>query len=247
MFGFAKRPRWLVLHATVLAVVGLFALAGVWQLDRLSERREHNALVLQRRSMPLAEIGGFFDSPDTVAHRRVRTSGRYDTGREVLLLGRSDGGPPGNHVLTPLVLPGGRAIIVDRGWVPVELDSAPVVEALPPDGRVEVTGIVLPSEGSGPLGPGKDAPLGEAISRADIARIGRSLPYRTFPLYFVLQKQKPPQTEGLPKPAQLPELEEGSHLIYAIQWFLFIAIALVGYGAIIRREARKAMATAHEA
>jgi cytochrome oxidase assembly protein ShyY1 len=228
----------LVLHVALLVVVGLFALAGFWQLDRLSERRERNELVRERRELPVTNIRDLPDDPDAVAHRRARAEGRYDTGREILLLGRSDRGRPGNHVLTPLVLSGGRAVIVDRGWVPVEFDSAPVVDALPPDGRVEVTGTLQPSEGGGPLA--SDDEIGEAISRIDVARIGRSLPYRTFPLYLVLQKQEPAQPGELPNPATPPELGEGSHLIYTIQWFLFIAIALVGYGAILRREARKA-------
>jgi surfeit locus 1 family protein len=169
-------------------------------------------------------------------------TGRYDTGREILLRGRPNQDRPGNHLLTPLVFRGGRAVIVDRGWVPPELETPPVVDALPPTAHVEVTGIGLPSEGSGPFSSAKGAIEDREVSRIDVSRIARTLPYRTFPVYLVLVKQTPPQRGELPDPITLPELEEGPHLVYAIQWFLFIPIAFVGYGAILRREARKAAA-----
>ncbi len=230
----------MILHFLVLLIVGLFALAGVWQLQRLSERRAHNVFVREQQERSTAPIGDLRDAP---AQRRVRASGRYDTGREVILRGRAsrpNGGRPGNHVLTPLVMNGGRAVIVDRGWVPFELDSPPVAGARPPDGQVEVTGVLLPSEGSGPLTGGtRDETRPRELARIDVARISRWLPDETHPLYLVLQRQEPAQRGELPIPVGLPSLDEGPHLIYAVQWFLFIPIALGGYSAILRREARK--------
>ena len=237
MHHFLVRPRWLALHALVIVIAALCAVAGLWQIDRLSERRERNAFVTERRSMPVADLNDLIEDPDDAVHRRVRAAGRYDPGRELLLIGRPNNGKPGNHVLTPLVINGGRALVVDRGWVPPHHDSAPVVEALPPDGEVEVTGILLPSEGSAPLGGGSEP--GETVARIDVATIGRSLPYRTLPLYVVLTSQKAAQGGELPEPITLAELSEGSHRLYAIQWLLFIVIGFVGYGAIVRREVRK--------
>lgn len=240
MYDFVRRPRWVVLHVLLLVVVGLFALAGVWQLQRLSERREHNDFVRDQRRKAVAWMEDVFDRPDEAEHRRVRVSGKYDTGREAILRGRSDRGRPGNHVLTPLVSTGGRAVIIDRGWVPFELNRPPVVDALPPDATVEVTGIALPSEGSAPLtGRAIDESLPRELSRIDIDRLARSLPYETFPMYLALTQQAPAQRGELPDPVSLPKLDEGPHLLYAIQWLLFIMIAVVGYATILRREARK--------
>lgn len=230
----------MVFHVLVCVVVGLFGLAGVWQLHRLSERREHNAFVVEQRRRPVESLGNVFDRPDDAEQRRLRASGRYDTGREVILRGRSDRGRPGNHVLTPLVMSGGRAVIVDRGWVPFELDRAPVVDALPSEGTVEVTGIALPGEGSAPLaGSGAQAPAPRVVSRIDLRRLARSMPYETFPLYVVLSNQQPELSRELPDPVTIPKLDEGPHLLYAIQWFAFIAIALVGYVTLLRRESRR--------
>jgi hypothetical protein len=56
--------------------------------------------------------------------------------------------------------------------------------------------------------------------------------------YLWLQNQGPPQASGLPKIVPLPELSEGPHLSYAIQWFSFACVALIGWGVLIRKEAR---------
>lgn len=239
-YRFALRPRWIVLHILLVIVVALFGLAGFWQLDRLAERRDHNALVARRSRMPEQVLRRFLDSPGEATYRHIVARGRYDIGREIVLRSRGNEEQPGNHVLTPLVMDGGRAVIVDRGWVPARFESPPVVDALPPDGELVVSGIVLPSEGSGPFTPSPKRERLEAIARIDIGRIGRALPYETFPSYLVLREQDPRQRGDYPVPASSRlVLEEGPHLIYAIQWFLFIAIALIGYRAILRREARK--------
>jgi cytochrome oxidase assembly protein ShyY1 len=237
VYRFALRPRWLALHAVIVLIGAACALAGFWQLDRLSERRERNALVTERRAAAVVPIDDVIRDPDGAVHRRVRATGRYDVGREVILVGRPNDGRPGNHVLTPLVMPGGRALIVDRGWVPAQHDSAPVVEAPPPEGVVELTGILLPSEGTAPLS--NDATVSDTVARIDVATLGRSLPYRTIPLYLALTAQRPAQNGELPDRISLAELSEGSHRLYAIQWFLFIVIGVVGYAAIVRREASR--------
>ncbi|MGH2759921.1 MAG: SURF1 family cytochrome oxidase biogenesis protein [Actinomycetota bacterium] len=235
MYRFALRPRWLVVHVVIVIIGVLCAVAGFWQLDRLSERRDRNALVTQRRAQAVVGAEDVVADPDETVHRRVRAMGRYDVGREVVLIGRPNDGRPGNHVLTPLVLTGGRALVVDRGWVSPDHDSAPVVDALPPQGEVEVTGILLPSEGAAPLSGAAEP--GDTVARIDVETLGRSLPYPTLPLYLALTAQQPAQRGELPDPISLAELSEGSHRLYAIQWFLFIVIGVVGYAAILRREA----------
>lgn len=226
-----------MIHVVIAAVVALFAVAGFWQLDRLSERRERNAFVRERRAQPVVPIEPFIDNPSEAREAHFVASGRYDVGREVILVGRGNDGRPGNHVLTPLIISGGLAVLVDRGWVPVDVDKPRAPQARPPDGEVRVTGVALPSEGSGPFPSGsKDEPT-TAVSRIDVQRIARGLPNKVWSLYLLLQEQEPAQQE-LPEPAKLASLGEGPHLAYAIQWFLFIPIALIGYGAILRREAR---------
>jgi cytochrome oxidase assembly protein ShyY1 len=237
MYRFALRRRWIVLHIVLLALIGAFALAGVWQLQRLASKRDQIALVSERQRLDPVSVEAAFRDADNATNRRIRARGRYDIAREVVLRGRANRDRPGNHVLTPLVVAGGRAVTVDRGWVPERFDSPPVANASPPDGPVTVTGVLLPSEGRAPF-TSRPRKRPEVVTRVDVQTLAIGVPYRTHPLYLVLAEQDPPQAE-LPAPITLPKLDEGPHLAYAIQWFLFIAIALIGYGAILRREARK--------
>jgi surfeit locus 1 family protein len=235
VYGFLLRPRWIMRHVVVLTIVGLFALAGVWQIHRLHERRAHNALVMSREREPEAAVDAAVRDAATASHRRVHVTGRYDAAREVVLLGRGNGDNDGNHVLTPLVS-GGRAVIVDRGFVPPEDDTPPVRAAAPPTGTVTVHGELLSSERS-PFGSGKGKT--NVLSLIDIPRLAKQLPYPVAPLYVLLQKQSPPQSGELPVRVKPEPLTQGPHKSYAIQWFSFIVIGLVGYGAFIRREASR--------
>jgi surfeit locus 1 family protein len=237
------RPRWLVGHVVVLAlVVGLVNL-GFWQLRRLEQRRETNALVRSR----MAASAGALDevmAPDVgkaqlkqVEYRRVTAMGTYDPDGQVLVRARQLEGRPGNEVLTPLVLGNGAAVIVNRGWVPTDAaGQVTMADVIPPTGQVEVTGLLRQTQRRGRFGP-KDPEGGRLreVVRIDIERLQRqsSIPLR--PAWLQMQTQTPAQLNGLPEPLPPPELDEGRHLTYALQWFLFAAMALAGWGVAIVR------------
>ncbi|HXF72366.1 MAG TPA: SURF1 family protein [Actinomycetota bacterium] len=224
------------LHLAVVVVASTCVRLGFWQLDRLEQRRAFNALVRAREAMPAEPVDRLL-LPGTEAaaasYRRAWAEGRYDPGREVLLFGRSLDGAPGSHVLTPLLLPDGRALVVDRGWVPLDVEEPPVAWAAPPSGRVRVEGILLPPESADP-----DALAGGRLERVSLAALARALPYPLLPAYLELRRQDPPPGP-LPRPAPPPELTEGPHLSYAVQWFLFAAVAVAVYAALLRRELRR--------
>lgn len=228
-------PRWLVAHVVVIGAVATCTALGLWQLDRLEQRRETNARILQRGAEPVAPLPDLIEpdapDPETLAFRRVRVRGVYDVEGQVVLVGRSLEGQPGNHLLTPLVTEEGWAVLVERGWVPY--DVPPVEATAPPQGEVEVVGTVLASEG-----PAEPVDGGTRIQEVDLAAIGASVPYPLEPVYVRLSGQRPPP-EGLPIPVSPPATDEGPHLSYAVQWFLFGATAFVVYGALVRKELRR--------
>lgn len=241
---FVLTPRWLALLAFALLVAATCVRLGIWQLDRLEQRRTLNASIragLAAAPAPLGELAG--EDPATLAYRRVEVAGRYDPSREVLWYGRALNGEPGHHVLTPLLLDepvaGAAAVLVDRGWVPFELDTPPVGPAAPPAGEVTVSGFLLPVAGESDVvlerGAGGRV---LTVSRDEPAAIGRELGLELYPLPVQLQRQDPPQPSALPAVVPPPELSEGPHLSYAIQWFTFATIALVGYVLLVRRELR---------
>lgn len=219
-----------------LVVAGVCVRLGFWQLDRLHGRRDVNARIrvgLTQAARPLSEL--LAEHPATaLGFRQVAVTGTYDTADEVILYGRTLDGRNGNHVLTPLKpSDGGPFVIVDRGWVPFEMDTPPVTAASPPSGTVTVTGALFPPDASG-----GDVLTSPTVSRVDLTQIAATLGEDVLPMYVLLAEQDPAQPNGLPRPAPLPELTEGPHLSYAIQWFAFATIAIVGLAVLVRRDLR---------
>ena len=209
MYRFALRGRWLVGTLLVLAVAALCVRLGLWQLDRLDQRRERNALVAARAA---EEAGPLPADADAALYRRVRVSGTYLRGSDTIDGGRALDGRPGEHVLTAFAVDDGRTVLVNRGWVPNSgaPSGRPPADAAAPDGEVTVTGVVLPS------------------------------PQERFPVLIRLEEQEPPQAFDLPVAlgGEEVDLGEGPHLSYAVQWFLFAAVALVGWPVLLWRTAR---------
>ena len=237
------RPRWVGLTVFAIAVVAVCARLGVWQLDRLEERRLFNDRFAAGLAAAPAPLEDLLAGDGPLAYRRAIAVGRYDAEHEVILYGRSLDGQAGNHVLTPLVLADGRAVIVDRGWVPFEMDAPPVAAAPPPTGVVEVEGPLLAAQpgGAGSIQPGADRVT--TMRTVDIDAIDRDVPYELVPWFVQLQAQSPAAGE-LPVPAPPPELTEGPHLGYAFQWFAFATIAAIGYVILVRREVKEQHAAA---
>lgn len=246
-------PRWLFGHLLALSLVALFVSFGFWQLRRLEQRDLSNALLESRLSaepQPFNELASQYDlsappeAEDAAAYRRAAVTGRFDAENEVLLRSRAYSGSPGYHVLTPLRLQNGRVLLVDRGWVPFELDDPPISEAAPPQGTVTVTGTLQPPQ-LGPEGGGLADRLGlvqrdpaegplEAVFFVNPARLSGQMPYALEPVFLELATQTPAQLGPLPVPPEPLELTRGPHLSYAFQWFAFALIGVVGYGVLMR-------------
>lgn len=185
-------------------------LLGRWQLDRLAQRRARNALLAARLALPPLPVGGGILA-DSARQRRVVARGVYDFFAERTWPGRSFQGTPGVALVTPLHLADGSTVLVDRGWVPSP-DAFHVDHTLyrEPD-TATVTGLALiPPRGRGDV---------------DVAGF----------LPFVIQADMPDPARGLPRRWPLPAFDDGPHLSYAIQWFSFALIALVGTAVLIRK------------
>lgn len=238
MYRFLLSPRWLVGHVIVAGVAVLFVSLGLWQLDRHEERTTRNALVAERMAAPPVSLEEPSETPvEDLSYRRVVVSGRYLSDQEVLVTPRSWRGQSGHHVLTPLALDDGQALLVDRGWVPFEEDRPPVEAAAPPPGEVRVEGLVFPDEPPARFAPAipEDGAL-ETVSRVDVERLQRQVDRPLRP-YYVQAREQSPAAGTLPLATEPIELDAGSHFSYAVQWFLFTAVGLVGYPALIRRTA----------
>jgi surfeit locus 1 family protein len=228
-------PRRVAIVAVAVAVAAACVGLGFWQLRRLDDRRTANAAILSARSAPPATVRSAADVAALAPFRRVLAQGTYDLEGEAIVYGRSLNGAPGHLVVTPLALDDGSGILVIRGWVPFRMDVAPLEEAAPIVRDVGVEGFLVTAEshdGSPPDAQG-------VVRTLDPAAIAQPLPFEVAPLVLQLEEQRPPQP-GLPAPVPPPELSEGPHLSYAVQWFSFAAIALLGAAALLRHDRRVA-------
>jgi len=246
-YRFALRPKWIIWHVIAVSAVVTMVFLGLWQVRRLQERRADNAIILARGSvdpMPVAEVL----APDTLptkvealTFRRVVAVGEYRVADEVLVRNRTNGGAPGYWVLTPLQQASGVALVVNRGWIPLPYGDAndPALFA-PPSGTVTVTGAIHETqkqEGLGVEDP-TDGRLAK-LSRVDVPRLGQQVAYPVLPAYIDLVGSDPPSLLAQPQPIPPRELNDGSHVNYAGQWFIFTTLTLITYPLLLRRTARR--------
>lgn len=227
-----------------LAVAVLFAVVCVglsnWQVSRLEEKRLENSRVLENYEndpIPLVEA---LPSPDAWQDDQEWTpvvlTGRYLEEEQVLVRNRPRNGQPGFEVLTPLELPDGSVFVVDRGWLPTgNAQDLPDVVPEPPTGEVTVTARLKPGE---PALQGRSAADGQ-IATVELSQFDDRIDAPVYTgAYGLMASESPAPADDRPLPAFKPELDEGSHLSYALQWIVFglLGFAFLGYA--IREEYR---------
>jgi surfeit locus 1 family protein len=230
----------------VLAIALVCFRLCAWQLARLHERRAANAAIAARLDAPA--LPGFESVTDTTGalYRRLRLHGRFDDARAIVLPGRSLFGSPGVHLLAPLVLSDGSAVLVNRGWVPSP-DGATIDYArVPHETSDTIVGLMLAF-------PGRSASIAQNADPSrtatengfrrvwyaiDEQSLRAQFPYPLAP--FVLQILPASGDHDYPKRIAPPALDEGPHLSYAIQWFSFAIIFIVGWITfLLRRRAER--------
>ncbi|WP_320069348.1 SURF1 family protein [Micromonospora sp. RTGN7] len=250
MYRFLLTPRWLGILALTLVAAAVMVLLGNWQLDRYQGRTAINERIDAGERMnpvplrdavpaPNGGAGTAGSAPaDEATWTRVTVTGRYDTANIVLVRGRTVDNRVGFEVVTPLVLADGTAVLVDQGWVPPAPGGAMAQPQLPPvpPGEVTVVGRVHPTEsGTGAIGR-REGRL--EARRIGVPRLARELPY---PVHgaFVLLDEQTPTADPLFRAVPIGHTNNWQNLGYVVQWWLFAAMTLFGYGWVARREARR--------
>ena len=248
---FALTPKWIVRHVLVVALVVTMVVLGFWQLRRLDDKRTYKDLVEARQEQPLADVADVVpadaavddDAVDAVLYRSVRAVGSYAGEDTVVVENRTRDGAPGAWVLTPMQLDDGTAVVVNRGFIGFNRQGA-IVPPPSPSGTVQIEGLVFPSERRGSFGP-RDPVAGrlDVLARVDLDRYAVQLDYPLLPAYVQLVASDPGEmaaAEGEPALVALgpPEPDEGPHLAYAVQWFIFSTIAGGGYVLLLRKMAQ---------
>ena len=239
------RPGTLAAHVVVAAAVVTCVALGQWQLERLAVVRANNELVAQRSVAEPVDLLGLLTTTEPVAgdpssiaaveFRRVVATGVLRRDEELLHRNRSLGGRQGYHVVTPLELDDGTVVLVVRGWVPANLSVPPVAEARAPEGRVSIVGLIERSVAQPRFGA-RDPETGalERVFHLDTSRLDGQVEGALRDVIVRAEAGSPGVGVGptaLPAALGPPELSEGNHRSYAVQWFVFAVIALGAHGA----------------
>lgn len=249
-----RAPGRLIALALALVFAVVAVLLGTWQFSRHQDRLADRALVERNYDaapVPLEEVLGDPDRPwrEELEWTHVEVSGTYEPDAQLLVRNRPFRQTVGYAVTVPLLPASGEgALLVDRGWVPNARDAATLPEVPPvPAGEVRVTGWLRPSEADlgRELPPGQMASiqLTEAAERTGLDLLGG---------YLVLDTESnatgtsvAPQDR--PTPADRPDTGLGSHLAYALQWWLTAPVGIVLVLMAVRRDLRDARAVAEDA
>jgi cytochrome oxidase assembly protein ShyY1 len=246
MYRFMLRPRWIILHVLIVALVVTMINLMFWQFRRYHERQALNEKLEQgSRAKPipldqaLADING--EGADKLQYRTVKVSGTFDASAEVTVANRTFNSAPGRWVATPLrPTGGGPAVLVVRGWIPeaVTGTTPPIAGVEPPSGPVKVTGYLDLTQTKGTFGAA-DAPTGtlHALQRVDVARFTKQYGPTVQKVFIQLTTQSPPTRSTQLQPVPPPDPDAGPFQSYAYQWLLFSIVATVGYPLALRRRA----------
>lgn len=215
--------------AFALVSAGVFIRLGFWQISRLHQRRASNALIISRLDSAQVDVNDIPHDTALARFRLVRVAGVPDYDHELIFAARSYQGSPGVNFLTPVRFPGrDTAVIVDRGWVYTP-DGSTIDAKRWRDRDSVFTGYVeeYPSTG-GATYVGKPTII--ARLSADVVR--KAIPYPIAPIYVVELGDSVKAQDHIVR-LSVPPLDEGPHTGYAIQWFFFATVALVGAGFVL--------------
>jgi surfeit locus 1 family protein len=238
--------RWLLSTLLVIPAVLVMVRLGIWQLDRLDQRRAFNTRVQVQQAQPALVLDAHTASEDLTGmeYRQVVVRGVYDFSAQVGLVNQAWENEIGVHLLTPLRIEGSdRYVLVNRGWVPSPGFKYDDWDQYGEPGVVEVRGILRASQDKPDFGrradpiPAAGEPPLRAWSFANVAAIGGQLSYQLLPVY--IQQAPDPVWTSLPYRTQSSlDLTEGPHMGYALQWFAFASILACGYPWFIYRRER---------
>jgi len=227
-----KEP-WALFKSLIALLLIIFCLWGSqWQYHRGVDRHARNAVIEERIAKPPIELNTVTSDLPNYEWQTVSTAGTFDTDKQILLRNRYNDGKYGYEVLTLFRSTAKQSFWVDRGWVEAGATATtpPVVTPLP-QGVVSITGR-LRLDSSLPRGsffalPGKGKGL--------VSELNAQSQLNTEKFYVDLLSGS--DTSLTPEvTAQLPELSDGPHMAYALQWIFFGGLVI--YGRILIRRTR---------
>jgi len=236
-----KGLAWFTLFT--LAIVALLIGLGVWQLKRLAWKEGLIAEIEARAKgtpITLKEAIAVSRESRDPSYYRVHAKGSFDHAKERYLYALSDDGEPGWHVITPFSSVEGDLVLIDRGFVPVNLRDPSSRAAGQLEGEVDVTGLVRLPESPGPFTPDNEPDNNRWFWRDLSGMMYSMFPTSTMdPAPFFLEAEKSDVPGGWPEGGQTRLELPNNHLQYAITWFLLAGAVVVIYLVYVRGTYRR--------
>ncbi|WP_165906096.1 SURF1 family protein [Agromyces badenianii] len=240
---FLLHRRW----AGYLVLTIIFAIVssalGTWQLNRRAEALAEVARIdanYDAEAVPVAEA-----LPDPASFdidqrwQVVSLSGEYLVDEEVVVRNRPFEGSSGFQVVTPFRLDDGTVFMIDRGWIAQNSAGRPSDVPAPPAGHVEVEARLKAGEGRI---EGRTS-TGVEFATIDLEELSERVGEPSYTAAYGVLVQSGADADEPPLAAARPERDEGPHLSYALQWFVFALMAFIGLAWAANQE-RKAIAEA---
>lgn len=206
---------------------------GLWQLRRRGQRRELNARIIARLGDPPVPVTALPRDSSSLHYRQLRVRGVYDYAHQITLVDRSRNGSPGVNILTPVRIAGtDTAVLVNRGWVYAPDGVTTKLSTWREADSIDALGYARPLSVPYPGKPEMERHPG-AYRWVALGPLRSAIPYPLYPFTVVLEEGRVAST-GAPPRVPPPPLDEGPHMNYAIQWFAFATIAVVGSIAYLR-------------
>lgn len=226
-FRFLLSRRWVLLALAVVLLSYLAYWLGEWQFHRLEDRKERNAITERNEDAPPLPVQEVLAVGRPVAAtdewRLVSATGTYDESGTVVVRYSTRDGQSGVDVVVPLVTEAGT-VLVDRGWLRTDNTSAsPDDVPAPPLGEVSILGWVR-ADASGD----STVVTGGSTRAISSVRVGDYLD-RELLTGFVELKSEDPAPEQALVPVELPDLGNGPHFFYGLQWWFFGLLAVGGF------------------
>ena len=240
--------RWWWTTIIVILGIGVAIRMGIWQLDRNRDRQARIREIKSVQDMPVLDLNQEALPTDLskMEYRKVTVSGEFDFNHQVALRNQiwtqTWGDEPGFALLTPLMLPDGQSVLVERGWIPNKYDTPQSWQEFDEPGIVTIEGILrLPME-KGEMGGGVPDPTLEPGENqldfwnfVNLGRLQKQIPYTILDVY--IQQSPADNNQELPfEWIAQPDLDPGAHIGFALMWFFYAGLLLFGYPAWLKKQ-----------
>ena len=231
MFKNLIKPRWIALTLFLLILIYLFIRLSNWQFDRYDQRVLRNESTNVALSLAPKKIDSVSQMSDLKQWEKIELTGSYLSNQSKLVRKQYLENNLGFWVITPFKIQNGENILVNRGWIPIG-SSASSNQSIPlaPVGTVNLEGYLQSFNES--ITQPKDLPLNQ-VNTIDYKYFESAIAKN---FYVQLAKSSPMDNQVAIIP--LPELSNGPHFSYAIQWILFALLLPIGWYVLLKNETK---------